>query len=354
MRILLYEPGQTGHRPVYLRYFEEAFREAGCSVVVVRESYAPSARGLAALAATQNASTIFVCTIGAPFKWFVTLAIGARLRGISVAGVYYLFNNLQEGWKSRLWTLYLRTGLCQTLFVPDFRLVQQRTKYPTDCVKYIPDPWDARSLVPVDRHAAAKSCGIDIPEACVFLLFGDISERKGLLSLLAALAQWDYGLRPFVRLLIAGPIKDAVGKQIQGMLDTVPSLRKILVLESRWIEESEHARFFSAATYLCALYPEDYKVSISTVIRSCAVQRPVVVGRHGVTGEIVSTVGCGLVCESSSVESIRATLERAYDGYACGQGREYTKMAKAGARYAAMNELSEFKSVIAKWVEDIR
>ncbi len=350
MKILIYEPGNEGHRPVYLRYIDEAFREAGCETMVVTQSYSGAPWRLAALAAQSGAQVVFVCTMDGIFGWLAVLGLGCRLRGVRVVGIYYLFNNLFEGWKRHLWRSLLQMSILGRIFVPDLNLAARDLGRAKGRITFLADPWDKRFLSAIPRAEALKKCGIYEEDACVFLVFGELSERKGLHLVVKALLNWDFETRPHVKVLAAGRATQAVKQQIADALARNSRFSGALILHDRWIEEREHSRYFAAASYLCALYPKSFKVSISTVLRAFAVGRPVIVGDHGMIGEVVHKVEAGFVCDTANSESVRFAFEQAYDLYCAGKDRDaYERMAIAGHSIAGGSELEKFKCALHAW-----
>lgn len=352
MNIMLYEPGKEGHRPVYLRYIDEALREAGCDTIVVSETYASAPWALAATAAKNGAQIIFVCTMDGMFGWLTALGLSCRIHGIKVVGIYYLFNNLHEGWKMYLWRGLLHLNLLSKIFTPDLNLAGKEVGNHKRGITFLADPWDKQFLTPMPRGEALRACGIIDDKVCVFLLFGELSERKGVQLILEALKNWDYQRRPALKVLAAGRVAPVVKQQFIDAMNMSEAVRQALVLIDRWIDECQHSQFFCAASYLCALYPKSFKVSISTVIRAFAVGRPVIVGDHGMFGEVVHKCTAGFVCDTSNADSVHAAMIQAYDTYFT-DPRKYLAMAQAGRNIAWQSELTNFKSILARWVATV-
>lgn len=350
MKVLIYEPGTGGHRPVYLRYIIEGFVESGCEVVVVTESYVSSPRALAQIAIRQRVDAVFVCTLDGIFNWLFSLALYCRIHGIRVAGIYYLFNNLYGGWKGYFWRFLLRTKLLTRVFVPDLLLNRRTLHGLAGQITFIVDPWDKRCLAPVRRDEAMLACGITNLSACVFLIFGEISERKGLHLILFILEQWDYNSRPDIKILVAGRISEAVRSLIDQAIARRREIESAFIFEPRWIQEGEHGKYFSAAAYISALYPKEFTVSISTVFRAFAMRRPVIVGDHGMVGDIVCQRTAGFVCDTGSKEGALAVFEHAYDIYTALDKKTYDAMSRAGAMLAQTYELKYFKLTLKNWV----
>ncbi|HVZ63794.1 MAG TPA: glycosyltransferase [Lacunisphaera sp.] len=351
IKIMLYEPGTSGHRPIYLRYIIEAFEAKSIQTIVITEDFAKKPASLAALAARHGCRLIFVCTLDGLYPWLLQLGFFAKIRRIEIVGIYYLFNNLSEGWKAVFWGFLLRVRLLAHVFAPDLLMEGRPSESGTRQISFLPDPWDARVLREIDIDLARSHCNLSGFGGCVFLVFGEISRRKGIVALLDAMGKWDYSRRPDVRVLIAGRVTDEIDSYMASVLKSSPRLREVLVLVSRWIREEDHSVYFSAASYLCALYPRGFKVSISTVIRSFAVRRPVVVGAHGMIGGIVGSKHAGFVCNTGDEGEVLAALEKAYDCYMLRKS-QFWEMALAGEEVANLSELKKFRSILASFIDD--
>ncbi len=350
IKILLYEPGRAGHRPVYLGYLRESFTEAGCEVLVVTDDYKENPRDLAKLASTHGCKWIFVCTIDGLYFWLFRLGVYCRLQGIRVAGIYYLFNNLYEGWRRWLWRFLLSAKLVYTIFVPDL-LHEDRPKSEMHSrILPIPDTWDSRLLKPVERVRALRACNIaDCDNGVVFLVIGAISLRKGLDHLLAVLAHWDFNIRSDFILIVAGKIEPDAVVKLMNFCDHNPNLRKHLKIHDSWLSDNDICNYYGASAYLCALYPKEFKVSISTVIKAMAVNRPVIVGDHGMIGNLVQRLGNGLTCNTSDINMVKETFECAYDAYKNNYDL-YSTMSNAANDVVSNYELDKYKNTFKKWI----
>ncbi len=348
MKVLIYEPGTDGHRPVYLRYIDEALREAGAETILVTDVCSPWA--LSVRASRAGAQWIFVCTLDGLFGWLSVLGLCCRPRGIRVAGIYYLFNNLYEGWKAYLWCLLLKSRTIHAIFVPDFMRNQNVRGYLRERIIQIPDPWDSRVLRPLPRQLGLQACGIRDSASCVFLVLGAISLRKGIAQLLWCAENWDYEKRPKFRLLIAGKVEPAVSSRLSDFACANPQCAKSITVIDHWLSDEEICQCYAAASYLCALYPKSFKVSISTVLRAFAVGRPVIAGDHGMIGKLVQDTRAGYTCDTASGDSLHAAFEAAYDAYVHSPA-DYHTMSRAGAAVAAKSELTHFKDTLALWVK---
>lgn len=349
MKVLIYEPGQQGHRPIYLEYIREALTEAGVEVYIVGFGQFLNPRVLLQTAIEERCDTIFICTMDGLWRWLFTLGLCSRIAGIRIVGIYFLFNNLYEGWKGYLWRALLHLNLAHTIFVPDLMYEENVPSHLREKIIQIPDAWDARKLKKHPREIGLRAYGIQNYQSCVLLVLGAISLRKGIDKLLTILRDWDFAKRPHLTLLIAGKVENDARESLADFISHNQAPARSVIIVDRWLTDEEISNCYAASSYLCALYPARFKVSMSTVIRSFAVDRPVIVGGHGMIGELVAQIDAGFVCDVESPQSVRLAFEEAYDIFQQ-SGYLYTKKAMAGRYVAETCELCRFREVVRRWL----
>lgn len=330
MKILLYEPGARGHRPVILRYTIKVLARQGIEWEHESRDLRPDPEQLVLKAKATGCDTIHIMTLErlAWFTWRVSRL--AHREGIRVIGTYYLFNNLQEGLKQWAWRALLSTGHIDTIFISDDALRDGLAVYPPQ-VKYLPDPWDPAEFAEWPQASARVQLGLPA-QSVVILMFGLINENKGAEVLLTAIGQLrQRDSREEVLFLFAGQCSPSVKMKYDQLASQLPSWIKCRLID-RHIPEGEVSLYFHSADYVINAYPLSFKVSSGGVTRALAAGRPSLVPTHGVNGDLIKRAKCGLTFESGDVESLANTLMIAIEQRRVSDGQawhEWCAQAKA-------------------------
>jgi len=310
MKILLYEPGTAGHRPVILRYTIKVLQQAGIDCVHEGRDLRSKPSELVQCARLNGCHIIYIMTLEslACFAWWVSWL--AWRRGIRVICTYYLFNNLRDGWKAWVWKLLLITGKIDTIFISDEGLRDGARKYPRQ-VCYLPDPWDPDEFLPCYQEAARRK--LEIPsDAVVFLMFGAINERKGADLLLEAIERFPAcTVTGKLMFLLIGKSTEAIRLKHNQICGMFPGNVRCL-LHDNFVEEQDVSVYFHAADYVMVAYPASFKVSSGGVTRALAAGRPIIVPDHGVNAELVRKAQCGYIFEHGNVKALRRVMVTAF------------------------------------------
>ncbi|MEX1152334.1 glycosyltransferase [Parvibaculum sp.] len=250
------------------------------------------------------------------------LAAGLRFGGRRVSGILFRPSvhyapadtprqsrreKLRDLRKALLYRLMLRNPAVETVFSLDpYFPAYGATHYGRgDKLRALPDP--AFPLSPDDKSATAQSPFP--PGRVAFLLFGVLTERKGLLVLLDALKRLapDVALRTAV--LIAGKIDP-------GLQSAAAERRAALNREKPelWlrIDDRHHTNDeLSLLTQSCdvALAPyQRFVGSSGIVIRAANAGKPVITQNYGLLHRLVRDYGLGTACETTDADALAAAL----------------------------------------------
>lgn len=339
MKILLYEPGDAGHRPVILRYTIKILDQAGIGWVHDAKTSCYSPFALVGRARRAGCNVIYVLTVDgiALFTWWVSIL--ARFYGIRVICTCYLFNNLTDGWKSWIWRALLATGNISRVHISDERLKLDRSGYPKQA-RFLPDPWDPDEF-PVWAQDDARR-RLTIPsDAAVFLMLGALDERKGadvFLEASLALAQQP-APRCFV-FLLAGQMTPKVRMLFDECRRYCDGSFMWIGNDAR-IPENEISMYYYASDYLVCAYPPHFKVSSNTVTRALATGRPIIVPAHGATATLAQNEQCGIIFPSGDRASLATALREAVR-MQTEESDRYFAMTRNGKRIAATRTLTAY------------
>jgi len=192
MKALLYEPGTRGHGPVFLRYLAQRLEQRGIAYYALTSDLDDSVAEhnevdwLTSIARREGCSHIHVMTFdGKGPEWLRYRSLRRSAR-IPVIATYYLFNNLYEFPNCLFWDLLFARNLVNKVIVMDDHLAERRLPFWRQRrLVYAPDPYDPNDFSPIEQSAARTKLGLR-PDRVIFLMFGELSAGKGLMTLVDA------------------------------------------------------------------------------------------------------------------------------------------------------------------------
>ncbi len=327
-RVLLYESETAGHHPVILRYLRHGLPQLGWEPVVVTR---PDLRALGESdleelnqeAHERSCSLVHLLTVdGRARNWlkprrrmFCARDGELSLSRLPTVGTYYLFNNLM-GWRGLAWLPVFYFGYLDRILISD-PFLSRRWMVPglRGRTAFVPDPWSRADFPKTGLEEARKRLGLPMERRLV-LVFGEISQRKGVSRILEALRRVR-GERPLM--VFAGAVlEDALGDLERVRADA--ELRESVCLFNRHVPEVEVATFFHAADAVLSDYPRWFRVSSGGFTRTLAAGRVPILPAHGVLHEFMQEHRFGVSYESESVESLAEALEDFVAGRRGGSG----------------------------------
>ena len=199
-------------------------------------------------------------------------------------------------------------------FFPDYAAESYRGGHK---VVALPDP----AFVP---PAATGGYPADLrppPGRKLFLLFGALSERKGILCLLAALGLLPAGAAAGIAVVIAGRVATEIRPAVRDAIDLLrrrqPQLW--LHLEDRWLEETEVAALVQASDVVLAPY-QRFVGSSGVLLWAAQAGIPVLTQDYGLIARLVRDHRLGMTADVTDprilAEAITAmAAEGAGDGF---------------------------------------
>jgi glycosyltransferase involved in cell wall biosynthesis len=294
--VLLVEPGKTGHRPVILRYV--------CKVLAsrnVRYAIETSPEATRNPEAVQNAAArchcelIHLLTFDNVFRQWAGRP-GAR--AIPVVATYYLFSNFSHPLRGLIADAMLKRSGVSKLLVSDEYLERRRLPgWRRKRLMYLPDPWDPDEFTVTPQKSAREALRLP-PYGPIVLMFGELSRRKGVDTMLEALAMLPPSAR--VQGLFAGRMCPEVRKSFEPLIIELRARGRLLWREG-FVDEEDVAAYFCAADAVACPYPAYFSVSSNTATRAAAAGRPIIVSRHGILGRIAMEKRIGLTFRSGDV-----------------------------------------------------
>ncbi|MGO4331456.1 group 1 glycosyl transferase [Cupriavidus sp. 2TAF22] len=203
------------------------------------------------------------------------------------------------------------------------------------CVAYLADP--CPDALPADPAAARARFGLG--EGAHLLVYGAITERKGICELVAALAG-----RPHAPALVVAGQQDA---QMRAFLsEAAPALLPPPLILDRFITDEEEAALFCACDAVWLGYKGHYGMS-GVLVQAYRAGKPVIATADGLIGWFCHGRELGPVLEDLSV----AAIGRALDQLASPARAMQPAVPAQGpprAHLLAHNTLSEFKQTLRR------
>jgi glycosyltransferase involved in cell wall biosynthesis len=144
------------------------------------------------------------------------------------------------------------------------------------------------------------------PNRIVFLFFGSIAQRKGIMELISAINRLERPDLQKVGFVVAGSIPESQQREILNRIDRL-SDEVPLILENRYVTEEEMASFFKASDVILAPYI-DHVGSSNVALRGAAEGKPVLGPRTGLLGRQIRDHRLGLTVDTSAPQAIAEAL----------------------------------------------
>jgi glycosyltransferase involved in cell wall biosynthesis len=308
-KVLLYEPGKTGHRPVILRYLVQHLPDFGWQPVVCDDQKysrlsSSDLDALDLIAKANGCSLVHILTIdGCARRWVFPRKI-LKSERLPLIGSYYLFSNLTN-FRGFIWLWILWLGYFDRLLISD-PYIPKRFVLPelVGRVSYVPDPWSKKEFIFHSKYDARQK--LNLPEKdLLVLVFGEISQRKGIQRILSALRIISCST---LKIIFAGRVASDATDDIEAFYSDKKHSNKIILI-NRFIEEKEVAMLFCAADAVLSDYPKNFKVSSGAFTRALVAKSIPIVPDHGVLSEWVKQNRFGLTYLSESPVHLAAVLD---------------------------------------------
>jgi glycosyltransferase involved in cell wall biosynthesis len=248
------------------------------------------------------------------------LAAGAK-SPCPFSGIYFRptfhydeFSYYEPSWKDRLqqWreklllSRILRHPKLQTLFCLDPFAVKHLNKFhPNVSAVHLPDPVQLSNSSQFPSKTTRASLGIE-PDRQVFLLFGALTERKGIYQVLEAILNLPPDLCHKLCLLLVGESK--IEAQIESKIATVCQTQPVQIIRRyEFIPEQEVQALFQLVDVVLAPYQKHVGMS-GILLLAAAAEKPVLSSNYGLMGEMVRRYELGLTVDSTRPSEIAKGL----------------------------------------------
>lgn len=248
----------------------------------------------------------------------IPILLGSKLP-CACSGIYFRpsfhyvdFPGYVSTWKSKLQhlrekltlTKVLKNPQVKTLFCLDsLAIAPINSLSKTSKAVYLPDPVKVVPQTNFDREHLKQKLGIE-SDRKIFLLFGDLSPRKGIKKLLAAIPLISQEQQQKLCFLLVGSMSPRVKQQFEP---TVKQLAKTcssqIILHDDYIPEADIPGYFELADFVLAIYQNH--VGMSGILnRAAMAEKPVLATNYGLMGEVTRRYQLGLTVDARNPQEI--------------------------------------------------
>lgn len=250
------------------------------------------------------------------------LAFGLRFAGRKVSGILFrpsvhyetdgparksLGEHLRDIRKDILYRLMFRNPSVKAVFsldpyFPDYGVKRYKRG---NKIKPLPDP-----AFPHRHQPSATSRNPFPPDRTSFLLFGVLTERKGILVLLEALKSLKREMASRTAILIAGAIDPEIRPAVAELEATLRRANPELWLQidDRHLATGELSFFTQICDVVLAPY-QRFVGSSGVLLWAAGAGKPVITQGYGLLGKFARDFHLGTTCETTNPEGLAAAIE---------------------------------------------
>ncbi|MEA5497273.1 glycosyltransferase family 4 protein [Limnoraphis robusta Tam1] len=174
-------------------------------------------------------------------------------------------------------------------------------------VIHLPDPVEPFPPSSLSSSEIREHLGIQ-PNRKVFLLFGALTERKGVHQLLEAISQLPAQLCEQICLLLVGNLTSRIETQFKSQIQAVCQAKPVQILGNyEYIPDSAIPNYFQVADVILAPYQRHVGMS-GILLLAAAAEKPLLSSDYGLMGELVQRYELGLIVDSTQPGEIAKGL----------------------------------------------
>lgn len=265
---------------------------------------------------------------------------------------YRFFDNYQPSSRELFWEWREKLGLPRILaleqlenfFCLDPLAVNYFSKVYSETngtnIVCLPDPVQTYNTSLQQVENLNQDLGIEAGRK-VFLLFGSLSERKGLHELLEAIKTLSPELSRQLCLLIIGPFEGQQSQKLKPLIKQISQSQPIqIICHNKFVTDSQIEPYFKIADFVLTPYQRHVGMS-AILVRAAAANKPVLSADFGAMGEVVRSFGLGITIDSEVLQSITDGLARCLTEPTASLC-DYKKM----KQFAEQNKAEQFAKVI--------
>lgn len=202
----------------------------------------------------------------------------------------------------------LRHPHLHSFFVNDAEWMELLRSFPhSERVVHLPEVAEFKAGKAADT-AELRRLLRHLDSRVVFLVFGDLFPRKGVIKALAAMGRLTQDQQRRAALVIAGRSNPAFQEKIHVAASNLRNHTSVSVLElHRFISEEEVAVLFNRADVVLTLYTGHAGMS-NVILLAAAAQRPVLSSAEGRMGRLVEAEKLGRTVDAEDEQAVAAAV----------------------------------------------
>lgn len=208
-----------------------------------------------------------------------------------------------QKWRERI-TLsrVLKHRQLQYLFCLDSLAIQPINQlFGTTKLIDLADPVETCQNSALDPEQLRSKLGIE-GNRKVFLLFGSLTERKGIYQLLAAISCLEDNQCQEICLLLVG--ESSIQAELEKYIETLCQAKPVQILRRyEFVPDEDIPAYLQVSDIVLALYQKHVGMS-GILLLGAAAQKPVLSSNYGLMGELVKRHHLGLTVDSTCPEQI--------------------------------------------------
>ena len=293
MRVLIYETGQIGHRPIYRNYYKSALEQCGVTVEMhttpVYARHFGFNQYLQSVAEKRGCDLIHLLTLDDHTRrLFLSHPASQASSQKPVVGTYYLYQNIVhclKGWGIRH---LFKQGKINALIVPSLmQLLSPQIMSVLPIQVYpLPDPEPPNELGVGSKPDSLKALGIsqDWARMKIVLVFGVLNKRRGVDQIVRMIEE-KINITSGIRFIFAGRIdRESIGGKVVDSLIRLDKAGNAKVID-RWISSYEVALLYHIADVFCIMPHKKFLGGNSTVAQALKAGLTVVAPEDSIAGK---------------------------------------------------------------------
>lgn len=261
---------------------------------------------------------------------------------------YHNFSHYQPSFRERLrawrqallWRLTCHHPCLKVLFSLDPFAVETLQRFGKTKVVHLPDPVEQYQKGVSSKKEWYDRLAIETGRR-VFLLFGALSERKGISKLLDAISLLPVSELTRLCVLLVGNFSVVNEAQLLARIAAISqSLPIQIILHNQFVAEKDVPLYFDITDVVLA--PYQYHVGMSGIlVWAATLRKPVLASNYGLMGELVRQHSLGIAVDSTQASEIAKGISVFLKG-------EPTQLFDndSAAQFAHENEASRFARVV--------
>ncbi|MEO0770768.1 MAG: glycosyltransferase family 4 protein [Cyanobacteria bacterium J06649_4] len=217
----------------------------------------------------------------------------------------------RQKWEKFLLDRVLANRRLKNLFSLDPFIVERLEKEHSHGAKlcHLPDPVKLQKSSQSEIAQLRQSLEI-APNKKIFLLFGALTERKGVFKVLDALALLPQQVSKQVTLILAGEASEENQRLIDKKVQFLPKAKQIqVIVRYEFLPEKKIPTYFGLADFVLAPYQRHIGMSGMTMLAAAA-HTPLLSSNYGLMGELVQRFKLGITVDSTLPTSIAEGVEQ--------------------------------------------